>query len=56
MEENKKELEKNLYEEIIARYTDSQLLIEQVILAEQEKTLYAKKKAMAEEIKRRFRK
>lgn len=48
-------MEENKYEEIIARYTDSQLLIEQVILAEQEKTLYAKKKAMAEEIKRRVR-
>lgn len=51
MEENE-----NKYEEIIARYTDSQLIVEQVILAEQEKTLYAKKKAMAEEIKRRVRK
>ena len=48
-------MEENRYEEIIARYTDSQLIVEQVILAEQEKTLYAKKKAMAEEIKRRVR-
>ena len=48
-------MEENKYEEIIARYTDSQLIVEQVILAEQEKTLYAKKKAMAEEIKRRVR-
>ena len=45
----------NKYEEIIARYTDTQLVYEQAILSEEETVLYNKKKALKEEFKRRLR-
>ena len=48
-------MEENRYEEIIARYTDTQLVFEQAILNEEETTLYNKKKALKEEFKRRLR-
>lgn len=48
-------MEENKYEEIIARYSDSQLIYEQAILNEEETTLYNKKKAMKEELKKRLR-
>lgn len=43
------------YEEVIARYTDTQLIYEQAILIEEETTLYNKKKALKDEFKRRLR-
>lgn len=43
------------YEEVIANYTDSQLVCEQAILNEEETILYNKKKALKEEFKRRLR-
>lgn len=45
----------NEYEEIISRYTDSQLVYEQAILNEEETILYNKKKALKKEFKRRLR-
>ena len=48
-------MDENKYEEIIAQYTDTQLLYEQAILNEQENTLYSKKKAIKDEIKKRLR-
>ena len=48
-------MEENKYEEIIARYTDTQLIYEQAILNEEETTLYNKKKALKEEFKKRLR-
>ena len=48
-------MEENKYEEIISRYSDSQLIYEQAILNEEETTLYNKKKAMKEELKKRLR-
>ena len=45
----------NEYEEIISRYTDSQLVYEQAILNEEETILYNKKKSLKEEFKRRLR-
>ena len=45
----------NKYEDIIARFTDTQLIYEQAILNEEENVLYNKKKALKEEIKRRLR-
>lgn len=45
----------NKYEEIIAKYTNTQLVYEQAILNEEETTLYNKKKALKEEFKRRLR-
>ena len=45
----------NEYEEIISRYTDSQLVYEQAILNEEETILYNTKKALKEEFKRRLR-
>lgn len=48
-------MEDNKYEQIIARYTDTQLVYEQAILNEEETTLYNKKKAIKEEFKRRLR-
>lgn len=45
----------NEYEEIISRYTDSQLVYEQAILNEEETILYNKKKALKEEFKKRLR-
>lgn len=43
------------YEEVIAGYTDSQLICEQAILNEEETILYNKKKALKEEFKKRLR-
>lgn len=48
-------MEENKYEEIIARYTDTQLVYEQAILNEEETVLYNKKKALKEEFKKRLR-
>ena len=48
-------MESNEYKEIIARYTDSQLVCEQAIVNEEETTLYNKKKALKEEFKKRLR-
>lgn len=48
-------MEENKYEEVIARYTDTQLVYEQAILNEEETTLYNKKKALKEEFKKRLR-
>ena len=48
-------MEENKYEEVIARYTDTQLIYEQAILNEEETTLYNKKKALKEEFKKRLR-
>lgn len=48
-------MEENKYEEVIAKYTDTQLVYEQAILNEEETTLYNKKKALKEEFKRRLR-
>ena len=43
------------YEDIIARFTDTQLIYEQAILNEEETVLYNKKKALKEEFKKRLR-
>lgn len=43
------------YKEIIADYSDSQLVYEQAILNEEETILYNKKKALKEEFKKRLR-
>lgn len=48
-------MEDNKYEQVIARYTDTQLVYEQAILNEEETTLYNKKKALKEEFKKRLR-
>lgn len=48
-------MESTKYENIIARYTDTQLVYEQAILNEEETTLYNKKKALKEEFKKRLR-
>ena len=48
-------MEEHKYEEVIARYTDTQLVFEQAILNEEETTLYNKKKALKEEFKKRLR-
>lgn len=45
----------NRYEDVIARYTDTQLIYEQAILNEEETILYNKKKALKEEFKKRLR-
>lgn len=45
----------NKYEDIIANYTDTQLIYEQAILNEEENNLYNKKKALKEEFKKRLR-
>lgn len=45
----------NKYEEIIAKYTDTQLMHAETILEEEEAILYKKKKAIKEERKRRLR-
>lgn len=47
--------EQNTYKDIIARYTDTQLIYEQAIVNEEETTIYNKKKAIKEELKRRLR-
>lgn len=48
-------MESTKYEEVIARYTDTQLIYEQAILNEEETTLYNKKKSLKEEFKKRLR-
>lgn len=48
-------MEENKYEDVIARYTDTQLIYEQAIVNEEETTVYNKKKALKEELKRRLR-
>lgn len=48
-------MEENKYEEVIAKYTDTQLVYEQAILNEEETILYNKKKALKEEFKKRLR-
>lgn len=48
-------MEENKYEEVIARYTDTQLVYEQAIVNEEETILYNKKKALKEELKKRLR-
>ena len=48
-------IEENKYEEVIARYTDTQLICEQAILNEEETVLYNKKKALKDEFKKRLR-
>ncbi len=48
-------MEENKYEEVISRYTDTQLIREQAIVNEEETILYNKKKALKEELKKRLR-
>jgi len=48
-------MEDRKYEDIIATYTDTQLIFEQAIVNEEETTIYNKKKALKEEFKRRLR-
>lgn len=48
-------MEENKYEEVIARYADTQLIREQAIINEEETILYNKKKALKEEFKKRLR-
>ena len=48
-------IEENKYEEVIARYTDTQLICELAILNEEETVLYNKKKALKDEFKKRLR-
>lgn len=48
-------MEENKYEDVIARYTDTQLIYEQVILNEEKTILYNKEKTLKEEMKKRLR-
>lgn len=48
-------MEENRYEDVIAKYSDTQLIYEQAIINEEETVLYNKKKAIKEELKRRLR-
>lgn len=48
-------MESTKYEDVIARYTDTQLVCEQAILNEEETVLYNKKKSLKEEFKKRLR-
>ena len=48
-------MEENKYEEIISRYTDTQLIYEQAIVNEEETIVFNKKKALKEELKKRLR-
>lgn len=48
-------MEENKYENIIAGYTAEQLVYAMAVLNEEETTLYNKKKALKEELKRRLR-
>ena len=47
-------MEENKYEEIIAKYTDTQLVYEQAILDKEEAILYNKKRALKQEFKNRL--
>ena len=46
--------EENKYENIIKRYTDTQLIYEQAILNKQYKQILAQKKTLEEELSRRL--
>lgn len=46
-------MEESKYENVIAKYNDTQLLIEMNIVNEEETIIYNKKKALKEELKRR---
>ena len=46
-------MEESKYENVIAKYSDTQLLIEMNIVNEEETIIYNKKKALREELKRR---
>ena len=48
-------MEEYRYEDVIAKYSDTQLIYEQAIINEEETVLYNKKKAIKEELKRRLR-
>ena len=48
-------MEDNKYEDVIAKYSDSQLIYEQAIINEEETILFNKKKALKEEFKKRLR-
>lgn len=48
-------MEENKYEEVIARYNDTQLMHAETILEEEENILYKKKKVIKEERKKRLR-
>ena len=48
-------MEENKYEDVIAKYTDTQLVYEQAMLNEEETILYNKKKTLKEEFKKRLR-
>lgn len=48
-------MEENKYENIIAEYSDTQLIYEQAIVNEEDTVLRTKKKALKEEFKRRLR-
>ncbi len=48
-------MESAKYENVIARYTDKQLVFEKAIVDEEETKLYSKKKALKEEFKKRLR-
>ena len=48
-------MEENKYENIIAQYTDTQLVYEQAIVNKEETTIYSKKKALKEEFDKRLR-
>ena len=48
-------MEDNKYEEVIAQYSDNQLICEQAIINEEETILFNKKKALKEEFKKRLR-
>lgn len=48
-------MEENKYENIIAKYTDTQLVYEQAILNEEKINLYNREKALKEEFKNRLR-
>lgn len=46
-------MEESKYENVIAKYSDKQLIIEMNIVNEEETIIYNKKKALKEELKRR---
>ena len=48
-------MESTKYENIIARYNDTQLMHEETILEEKEAIIYKQKKAIKEERKKRLR-
>jgi len=50
-----KKMESTKYEDIIARYQDTQLMHAETILEEEEAVIYKKKKAIKEERKKRLR-